>query len=80
MTQRQAASRRLKECAPGMAPQPNLGRVPKQGPLPVIGKWTPRPEVPRLEMKSNATEQINHQGEQQPPSAKKFNPNCGESW
>lgn len=56
MTRRQAASRRLKECAPGSAPQLSLGRVPKQGHFPVSRRWTPRPEMPRLEMKNNPTE------------------------
>lgn len=32
------------------------GMVPKQGQFPMIRRWTPRPEMPRLEMKTNPTE------------------------
>lgn len=77
MARRQAASWRLKEC---VLAWPSLGRVPKQGHFLMIRRWMLRPEMPRLEMKNNPTEQINHQREQQLPSAKKFNPECGESW
>lgn len=39
-----------------LSPQLSLGRVPKQGHFPVSRRWTPRPEMPRLEMKNNPTE------------------------
>lgn len=43
-------------CVARMDPPPNSGRFPEQGHFSMTRKWTPRPEMPRPEMKSNPTE------------------------
>lgn len=57
MTQRQAASGAWRNVLqPSPTAPVEFEEVPKQGHFPVIRRWTPRPEMPRLEMKKHPTE------------------------